>query len=149
MGLYHPWLKDGFSRTILWLRVATTNSDPIAIVSYYLDFISRSKFCPTVLRIDRGNENIYCEDLQIFLRGDPERFLYNRSVRNQRIEAVWSRLKKFKFSWWISFFKSLEKDCLYKPEFDIHKEVLIFCLLSVIQNELNEFVLRWNRRTVR
>ena len=79
--------------------MATTNSDPIAIVSYYLDFISRSKFCPTIPRIDRGNENIYCEDLQIFLRGDPESFLYNRSVRNQRIEAVWSRLKKFKFSW--------------------------------------------------
>ena len=86
--------------------------------------------------------HILCVYLQIFLRGDPESFLYNRSVRNQTIEAVWSRLKKFKFSWRISFFKSLEKDCLYKPEFDTHKEVLIFCFLSVIQNELNEFVLR-------
>ena len=43
----------------------------------------------------------------------------------------------------------MEKSCLYKPEFDTRKEVLIFCFLSVIQNELNEFVLSWNSRTVR
>ena len=106
---------DGFSRKILWLRVATTNSDPIAMANYYSDFISRSKFCPKVLRMDRGNENIYCEDLQVFLTGDLESFFYARSVRNQRIEFFWSRLKKFKLSWWISFLKSLEKGCLYKP----------------------------------
>ena len=65
--------------------------------------------------MDRGNENIYCEDLQVFLTGDLESFFYARSVRNQRIELFWSRLKKFKLSWWISFLKSLEKGCLYKP----------------------------------
>ena len=139
---------NGFSRKIC-LRVATTNSDPTVIANYFLDFISRSKFCPKVLRMDSGNENMYYEDLQVFLTGGPESFLYARSVRNQRIEVFWSRLKKFKLSWWMSFFKSLEKGCLYKPEFDTHKGVLIFCFLSVIQNELNEFVLRWNRRTVR
>ena len=48
--------------------------DCIAIANYYLDFISRSKFCPKVVRMDRGNENIYCEDLQVFLIGDPESF---------------------------------------------------------------------------
>ena len=66
---------DGFSRKILWLRVTTTNNDPIVIANYYLDFISRSKFCSKVLRMDRGNENIYYEDLQLFLSGDPESFL--------------------------------------------------------------------------
>ena len=79
---------DGFSRKI-WLRVATTNSDPIVIANYYLDFITRSKFCPKVLRMHRGNENI---------------------VRIYRI----------------SFFKSLEKVCLYKPEFDTQKKYWYF-----------------------
>ena len=37
--------------------------------------------------MDLGNENIHCEDLQVFLTGDPESFLYARSVRNQRIEV--------------------------------------------------------------
>ena len=95
--------------------------------------------------MDRRNENIYCEDLQAFLTGDPESFLYAQSVRNQRYEAFWSRLKKFKLLRWISFFKSLEKGCLYKPDFGTHKKVLMFCFPSVIQNELNEFVLGWNR----
>ena len=99
--------------------------------------------------MDRGNENIYCEDLEAFLRGDPESLLYAQSVRNQIIEAFWSRLKKFKLSGWISFFKSLERGCLYKPEFDTHKKVLLFCFPWVIQNELNEFVLGLNRWTVR
>ena len=140
---------DSLSRNILWLRVATTNSYPTDIANYYLDFIYRTKFCPKVLRMDRDNKNIYCEYLQLFLTGHSGSVLYARSVRNQRIEAFWSRLKKFKLSWWISFSKSLEKGCLYKPEFETHKEVLIFCFLSVIQNELNEFVLRWKRWTVR
>ena len=37
---------------------------------------------------------------------------------------------------------------MYKPVFDIRKKLLLFCFFSVIQNELNEFVLRWNRRTI-
>ena len=36
-----------------------------------------------------------------------------------------------------------------EPEFDTHKEVLIFYFLSVIQNELNKLVLSCNRRRVR
>ena len=54
----------------------------------------------------------------------------------------------FKLSRWISFFKSLEKGCLYKPVFDIRNKLLLFCFFSVIQNEMNEFALRWSRRTV-
>ena len=130
-------------------RKSTTNSDLIIIANFYLDFISRSKFCPKVLRIVRGNENIYCEDLQAFFSGDPESFLHAQFLKNQRMEAFWSRLKKFKLSQWISFFKSLEKVCFYKLQFDTHKEVIIFCFLSVIQNELNKFVLKWNHQTVR
>ena len=30
-------------------------------------------------------------------------FLYAASTRNQRIEAFWSRIKKFNLSWWIDF----------------------------------------------
>ena len=37
---------------------------------------------------------------------------------------------------------------MYKPVFDTHKKLLLFCFFSVIQNEVNEFELRWNRRTV-
>ena len=37
---------------------------------------------------------------------------------------------------------------MYKPVFDIRNKLLLFCFFSVIQNEMNEFALRWSRRTV-
>lgn len=86
---------DGFSRKFLWLVVASSNNDPLIIGNYYLQCISHYKFCPRLLRMDRGRENIYCEDLQVFFTGSTESFLYANSTRNQRIEAYWSRLKKF------------------------------------------------------
>ena len=43
--------------------------------------------CPETLRIDRGNENIYCEDLQDFFTENPESSIYCASIHNQRIES--------------------------------------------------------------
>ena len=57
---------DGFSRKSLWLRVATKDSHPIDIANYYLEFISRRKFCPNVLRMDRLNEVIFVRIYKFF-----------------------------------------------------------------------------------
>ena len=57
---------DGFSGNILWLHVSTSSNDPLIIANFYLSCISKYKMCPRTLRMDRGNENIYCEDLQGF-----------------------------------------------------------------------------------
>ena len=57
---------DGFSRKSLWLRVATKNSDPIDIANYYLEFISRRKFCTNVLRMDRVNAEIFVRIYKFF-----------------------------------------------------------------------------------
>ena len=53
--------------------------------------------------MDRGTENIYCEDLQVYFTKNTESFVYASSTRNQRIEYLWSRLKKFRLNWWINF----------------------------------------------
>ena len=34
---------DGFSRKILWLKVATTNNDPIVVANYFLEFLKTYK----------------------------------------------------------------------------------------------------------
>eukprot|EP00794_Sanderia_malayensis_P002664 gene2664-3081_t len=62
------------------------------------------KFAPRQIRMDFGTENIYCEDLQVFFTNDADSFRYGRSTANQRIEAYWSRLKKFRLYWWIQSF---------------------------------------------
>ena len=90
--------------------------------------------------MDRGNENIYCEGLQVFFTGNPESFIYGASIHNQRIESFWARLKRFKTSWWIEYFKE---------NVETQQEALIFCFLPVLQSEFNIFVKTWNSRMIR
>ena len=55
---------DGFSRRILWLKVSTTNNDPLVVANFFLEFPKKYKTAPNILRFDRGRENIYCEDMR-------------------------------------------------------------------------------------
>lgn len=140
---------DGFSRKLLWLKVSTTNNDPLVIANFYLDFVNNKKITPKVVRFDRGTENIYIQDLQVFFTNDINSFLYATSTRNQRIEAFWSRLKKYRLCWWIAFFEEMEKERLYKSFLETHAETLLFVFIPIIQSELNEFGRVWNSRNVR
>ena len=85
---------DGFSRKLLWLKAATTNNNPIVIANYFLQSIKTNGFTPKILRMDKGTENIYCENIQVYLTNNQESFIYAKSTHNQRIEAFWSQLKK-------------------------------------------------------
>ena len=140
---------DGFSRKLLWLNVSTTNNDPLVIANYYINCVSTFKKAPRLLRMDKGTENIYCQDLQIFWTKSESSYLNAASTHNQRIESSWSRLKKFKLSWWIRFFSSMVNDLIHKSACPFHKEVLLFCFMPVIQAELNEWLRCWNTRRVR
>ena len=140
---------DGFSRKLLWLKVSTTNSDPLVVANFYLECVTKHKIVPKCVRMDRGTENIYIQDLQFFFTNDSESYLYATSTRNQRIESFWSRLKKYRLSWWITFFKEMENKRLFKSYLETHIETLVFVFLPILQNELNEFGRAWNSRNVR
>ena len=140
---------DGFSRKIIWLKVATTNNDPLVVANYYLDHVKIVKIVPKLVRMDRGSENIYVEDLQVFFTGNSGSFQYATSNRNQRIEAFWSRLKKFRLVWWISFFQEMEKKGLFNSYLETHTESLVYVFLPLLQCEFSEFARIWNCRHVR
>ena len=148
-GFYIHGAVDGFSRKILWLKIATTNKDPLVIANFYLNCVKSYMIAPRLLRMDKGTENIYLEDLQVLFTDNVESFRYGASVRNQRIEAFWARLKKFCLSWWKRFFQQMFHDGIYRADLETHKETLIFCFLPVVQKELNEVVQTWNARNVR
>lgn len=137
---------DGFSRRILWLHVSTSNNDPVIYANYFLSAVATYHLCPKILRMDKGTENIYCEDLQTFLTGRDDSFIYAASTRNQRIESFWARLKRYKLSWWIDFFSTMVKDKIFCPHNEVHQEVLYFCFMPVLQGELNMFTKAWNSR---
>ena len=117
---------DGFSRKILRLNVASSNNNPLIIANYFLASIKRYKLLPQTLRMDRGTESIYCEDLQVYFTKNVESFVYASSTRNQRIECLWSRLKKFRLNWWINFFSEITKIRLFKPHLSSHQKCLLF-----------------------
>ena len=99
--------------------------------------------------MDVGIGNIYCQDLQIYFTGEEESFLYASLTENQTIEAFWSRLIRYKLSWWIDFFTDMSINGIFKPDNKLHEELLLLVFMSILQKELNEFLMTWNSRNVR
>ena len=67
----------------------------------------------------KGRENIFCEDLQLFLTGKNDSYIYAASARNQRIELFWSTLKKFRTNWWIDFFTRMVNEVVHRPQLEL------------------------------
>ena len=67
----------------------------------------------------KGRENIFCEDLQLFLTGKNGSYIYAASARNQRIELFWSTLKKFRTNWWIDFFTRMVNEVVHRPQLEL------------------------------
>ncbi|XP_014678571.1 PREDICTED: uncharacterized protein LOC106818370 [Priapulus caudatus] len=55
---------DGYSRRILWLRVANTNNDPAVVASYFIDYVKKIQGVPRCVQMDAGTENVTIQDIQ-------------------------------------------------------------------------------------
>ena len=62
--------------------------------------------------MDAGTENIYCQDLLVY----------------------WSRLKKYERSWGIDFFTDMAIKSIFKPDKELHEELLLFVFMPILQN---------------
>ena len=146
----------GFSRKILWMKAAYSNNDPKIIVAYYVEFIKRYSRIPRLVRADRGTENSILRDLQMTLRYNHTddmaglwSFQYGRSTANQRIEMIWSFLSKFFTNYWRNVFCDLIDDGSFDNTNNIHREVLRYCFMHLVQAHLNTFVTYWNSHRIR
>ncbi|KAJ8299484.1 hypothetical protein KUTeg_023544, partial [Tegillarca granosa] len=128
---------DGYSRCVIWLEAATTNSNPRVIANYYINSVRKKGGCPKRIRSDLGTENGYIADMQKFLRRDhgdtfsgEKSFLYGKSTHNQRIEWFGGCFgKKWGSILWI---------CLR------NKNLIQFCFLKIIQADLDDVQDIWN-----
>ena len=146
---------DGFSRKILWLEVGPTNNNPLVIAKYYLDAVLQLRTVPSVLRCDRGSENVHLARIQPFLRqshedcfcGD-ESFMYGRSTGNQRIESWWCILRKQGMNFWINLFKDMISLGLLDTGNILHIHSMRFCFMHLISSDLAQIATEWNHHKI-
>ncbi|XP_062873125.1 uncharacterized protein LOC134334643 [Trichomycterus rosablanca] len=146
---------DGFSRHVMWMEAYNTNNDPKVIAGYWISTVTRIGGCPQRLRADPGTENGHVREMQMFLRrnhSDPyagERsFIYGCSMANQRIESWWGILRKQSGQFWMDIFQTLRDDGHFSGDF-LDRNLIQFCFLNLIQEELDEVVRTWNSHQIR
>ena len=130
---------DGFSRRIVWLNAYHTNSDPKIIGGYFIEAVKSRGGCPRMLRGDAGTENAYVRDMQRFTRmkdndalaGDFS-YLEGTSTANQRIEYLWSFLRRECTDYWMCFFRQMLDDGQFSGDF-LDVNLIRFCFLHLIQ----------------
>ncbi|KAI7801287.1 hypothetical protein IRJ41_003539 [Triplophysa rosa] len=146
---------DGFSRRIIWLKAAHTNSNPQVIAGYFVESVMNSGGCPRVIRCDLGTENVIMRDIQMFFRrndGDeragPRSCITGVSSANQRIESWWGLMRKEGIEFWIQFFGELKDEGLFAGDF-LDKALLQLCFRNIIQEQLDDIATVWNAHRIR
>ena len=110
---------------------------------------------PQVISGDRGSENMTSCGIQRFLRSNfsdsfsgYDSFCYGSLTSNQRIEAWLSQFRKAKWIWWINFFKDLIDSNIY-DSINYHVQIMRFCFMFIIQQELGKIKSMWNTHYVK
>ena len=101
------------------------------------------------LGLNRGRGNIINDQMPDDMVQNELATSLCHGLLNQRIEALWSRLLRYRLRWWIDVFQTMGGDGLYHGELLIHKELMLFCFMSALQYELNEFKEHWNAKWIR
>ena len=76
-------------------------------------------------------------------------FFFGKSTSNERIETLWSFLRKNRLNCWMNYFKDLHDQGLYDKSNPIHVQCLKFCIYSILQDGLNETRHYWNHNKIR
>ena len=140
---------DGYSRRIMWLRVARSNNLPEYPAMYYLETVKEPGGCPVEVVTDLGTENSLLASIQSYFRQNPDAHRYVPSPRNQRIESWWSFYSKNRSSWWRNFFQDLEADGKIGMTSEMNKECLWYCFSGVLQADCDAVKDRWNTHYIR
>ena len=140
---------DGYSRRIMWLRVARSNNLPEYPAMYYLETVKELGGCPVEVVTDLGTENSLLASIQSYFRQNPDAHRYVPSPRNQRIESWWSFYSKNRSSWWRNFFQDLEADGKIDMTSETNKECLWYCFSGVLQADCDAVKDRWNTHYIR
>lgn len=140
---------DGWSRKIMWLKVARSNNLPEVPATFYLECVAEHGGCPVKVRSDCGTENGIIAAMQCEFRNDGEAHSFGQSTANQRIEGWWSFFRRNRSTWWINLFKDMIETEVLTLGNEIDMECLWFCFSKLIQKDLNTTKEHWNTHYIR
>ncbi|KAK1172466.1 hypothetical protein AOXY_G5049, partial [Acipenser oxyrinchus oxyrinchus] len=134
---------DGYSRTIIHLQ-CLENNRASSVLSLFCNGV-RNLGMPSRVRGDQGMENVEVAQYMLQRRGlNHGSFITGRSVHNQRIERLWSELKRVVSSYFISLFVFMEEHNILDSLNELHLFSLHYMYLPRIQRATTEFESQWN-----
>ncbi|PIK51443.1 hypothetical protein BSL78_11682 [Apostichopus japonicus] len=142
---------DGFSRKLIWCEAYKTNNDPTVIAGYFIEAVDRRGGFPFLIRTDMGTENRTMEQMQLFFhRNIPNSvgFIYGTSTHNQRIEFFWGILRKECIQFWMNVFHHIKDDGYFTGD-DIDRNLMQFCFLRRVQDDIDHVAEQWNCHRIR
>ena len=63
--------------------------------------------------------------------------------------AFWCTLRRKGFHWWISYFKDFPDVTIFDGTKNLHIEWIRYCLMNLIQTELDKISNNWNMHVIR
>lgn len=152
-GFFIHGAIDGFSRKLLWLSVGNTNRNSSTILHFYLSYLKSIGGIPKLLRSDAGTENSLMLDVHAYIHeyigSDHRPYIIGRSVHNQRIERFWGYLRSHFTQFWMDLFHDMLKENLYNPNNEIQFQLLQFCFMHILVDQIKEVQDTWNHHRVR
>lgn len=144
---------DGFSRMLIWLKVATTNKMPEVVAKFYIDAVHSLEGIPLQIKADDGTEHALIEPIHLYLSSLTEdsevnHFSIITSTRNQRIESYWSTLQRDRLGWWRRFFQDLVDLNLLDTDDPVVLDCIRYCFMPVLKQELCSIKEDWNAHII-
>lgn len=125
-----------------------SNNDPKIIANLFVNCVSELGHAPKTLRTDCGTENGNAAAIQSLFHDSQSAHLYGKSTSNQRIEALWSKLRPA-VQGWIDCFKQLIHDNNFQQGNRFHLCAIRKSFTTLIKKTLNQFMLYWNTHAIR
>ena len=147
--------QDTFSRKIIFLKVWTSNSDPLLIASFFMEHISETGVIPKYLRLDKGTETGLMASIHAYLRRfdddvvDPSDCIQYGSSTANKIESWWKHLHERMEKDIKKILLDLKNNGNYDPEKEEDRNLLAYLCVPVLQRECNLFVSVWNSHRIR
>jgi hypothetical protein len=124
-----------------------SNNDPKVVATHLVQAIT-TYGAAKGLHSDCGTETTVCAAIMSFNHQNETAHIYGKSTANQRIEALWSKLRSVIIPW-IDFFHDMVSDNLLMVCHRPHMQIIRYCFSNLVQESLYDFMLYWNSHKIR